>query len=114
MLIGVHPLFFTQPNARKIDETRQRISEDERKDRAAQLQRTMCVCPLMFIFLYFETHASPTALDDPDPVEECNASFNGPPSRSGQASVCFRCRGTVDRVLKLAVLQSQIRHLLGH
>jgi E1A/CREB-binding protein len=29
------------PNARKIDETRQRISDDERRDRAAQLQRTM-------------------------------------------------------------------------
>lgn len=31
----------TQPNARKIDETRTRISEDERLARAAQLQRTM-------------------------------------------------------------------------
>lgn len=30
-----------QQHARKIDETRTRISEDERRDRAAQLQRTM-------------------------------------------------------------------------
>lgn len=34
-------IVLAQPNARKIDETRMRISEDERVARAAQLQRTM-------------------------------------------------------------------------
>lgn len=37
---ALHPHRLMQ-HARKIDETRQRITEDERRDRAAQLQRTM-------------------------------------------------------------------------
>jgi E1A/CREB-binding protein len=40
-MVTRRPCFTAQPNARKIDETRTRISEDERLARAAQLQRTM-------------------------------------------------------------------------